>query len=296
MQAADIILADDNFSTIVVAVAEGRKIYDNILKFIVYLLSCNFSEVVMMLVAVSSGYPEPLNALQILYANIVVDIPPSLALGAEDIEPDAMRRMPRNPEKAIVGKRYTLALIAQALSIGLLSFGSYAFCLDVEKLSVEQARSEAFAVIFITQCAHSFMSRSIRNSLLTSGPGEMFLGNVWLLGGSALSVAAVVAGIYVPGFNAVFGLVPINGRAWIKVLIAIVLHLCIVEVGKWMIRRVKPASSKEPSAFLSPPLGGPWSCDGESVLPSASAQPALPNDKDRKSSALTGAGDTSDII
>lgn len=70
-QAADIILADDNFSTIVVAVAEGRKIYDNILKFIVYLLSCNLSEVILMLIAVAAGYPAPLNALQILYANIV---------------------------------------------------------------------------------------------------------------------------------------------------------------------------------------------------------------------------------
>jgi Ca2+-transporting ATPase len=71
VQAADIILADDNFSTIVVAVEEGRKIFENITKFIVYLLSCNLSEVVLMLVAVAVGFPAPLNALQILYANIV---------------------------------------------------------------------------------------------------------------------------------------------------------------------------------------------------------------------------------
>lgn len=248
-QAADIILADDNFSTIVVAVAEGRKIMDNIIKFLVYLLSCNLSEVILMLVAVSAGYPEPLNALQILYANIVVDIPPSLALGAEQIEPDAMFRMPRNPQKPILGKRYTVVLTVQALSIGLLSFGSYVICLDVEKLSLEQARSEAFAVVFIVQCAHSFMSRSIRNSLLTSGPRELFFGNMWLFGGCTVSILAVVAGIYTPGFNNIFGLVPIDGRGWLKVLVAVIVHLCIVEFGKWCIRRVKPKSTSETSPF-----------------------------------------------
>lgn len=248
-QAADIILADDNFSTIVVAVAEGRKIMDNIIKFLVYLLSCNLSEVILMLVAVSAGYPEPLNALQILYANIVVDIPPSLALGAEQIEPDAMFRTPRNPQKPILGKRYTLALIVQASSIGLLSFGSYVICLDVEKLSLEQARSEAFAVVFIVQCAHSFMSRSIRNSLLTSGPRELFFGNMWLLWGCTISVLAVVAGIYTPGFNSIFGLVPIDGRGWLKVLVALIVHLCIVEFGKWRIRHVIPKSTSVTSPF-----------------------------------------------
>lgn len=173
----------------------------------------------------------------------VVDIPPCLALGTEAIEPDAMRRPPRRPGKAILGcvflrvygstrtnatalsnpshnrtdthrKRYTLALLLQAVSMGLLGFAAYAIALDVEKLSetqarvclfrgsvwcsysverehvcvadgspcifitvllrpndstIPQARSEAFAVIFLVQCFHAFMSRSIRNSLLTSG-------------------------------------------------------------------------------------------------------------------------------
>lgn len=238
-QAADIILANDNFCTIVSAVEEGRKIYDNIVKFIVYLLSCNLSEVVLMLVAVVVGKPAPLNALQILYANIVVDIPPSLALGAEGIEPDAMTRKPRDPRKSILGKRYTNVLIMQALSIGLLAFTAYILALEVFDESLEKAQSMCFAVLFITQTCHAFMCRSIRNSLATTGPKELFLGNMWLCAGCSFSVAAVVAGIYIPGFNGIFGLHSIDAYAWIMVVISIVVHLCVVEAGKFAIRHVK---------------------------------------------------------
>ncbi len=170
-------------------------------QFLVCLLSSNASEVLLMLTAVAAGYPAPLNALQILYANIVsafylcgggvgggcgcgcrcrcyashrpplpspqtnptttppknnnnnnnkqvVDIPPCLALGAEEIEPDAMRRPPRRPRKAILGKRYTLALLLQAASMGLLGFAAYAIALDVEKLSETQVKTHTHICIY----------------------------------------------------------------------------------------------------------------------------------------------------
>ncbi len=200
-----------------------------------------------------------------------------------------MHRMPRNPQKAILGKRYTIALIVQAFSIGILSFISYVVALDVEHLSEEQARSETFAVLFITQCAHAFMCRSIRNSLVTSGAKEMFLGNRWLFGGSTFSMAAVVAGLYVPGFNDIFGLMPIDGRAWGKVALAIVVHLGVVELGKWFIRGVKPKSASGGAFGTATPLvRSPVAAVGGDVAEAEA-------DKEKEGGvekALTGAGET----
>jgi P-type Ca2+ transporter type 2C len=204
-------------------------------------------QVLFMLAAVAAGLEAPLTALQILYANIVVDIPPSLALGAEDIEPDAMIRMPRKPTKPILGKRYIVALLVQAASIALWAVIAYVYSLEVSKDTPEYAKSVAFAVIFNTQIAHAFMSRSVRNSLVTTGPRELFLGNLWLFWGCAFSVVAVAGGIYLPGWNDIFNLVPIRGEEWVKVLISVVLHLIVVEIGKKVIRSVKPKSEQQKS-------------------------------------------------
>lgn len=124
---------------------------------------------------------------------------------------------PRDPAKAILGKRLRIALLIQALSIGLLAVASYLIELDGLQKPPKEAQSVCFAVIFFTQTSHAFMSRSVRNSLVTTGPRELFLGNPWLLAGCSFSALAVVAGIYIPGFNDIFGLQPINGWAWLQV-------------------------------------------------------------------------------
>ena len=90
-------LTDDNFSTIVTAVREGRRVFDNINKFIIYLLSCNSAEIWVVLVAVATGRDAPLSAMNILWANIIADIPPSMSLGVEPAEDGVMARMPRDP-------------------------------------------------------------------------------------------------------------------------------------------------------------------------------------------------------
>lgn len=196
-----------------------------------------------MLISVATGFETPLTALQILYANIVIDIPPSLALGAEGIEPDAMTRPPRDPQKAILGKRYTIALMVQALSISLLAFTAYTTSLALEQRDPNYARSVCFTVVFVTQTSHAFLSRSIRNSVMTTGFKEVFLGNKVLFAGCSFSVLAVVAGLYIPGFNDLFELTPIDGIEWLKVLASVLIHLTIVEIGKYRIRKVIPKSA-----------------------------------------------------
>lgn len=126
-QASDIILADDNFATIVHAVREGRHIFDNIIKFIVYLLSCNSSEMWYMFLALVINLPVPLLAMQILWANIVADIPPSLALGVEGMEVDIMSRLPRNSKKGVFFSCSWVVHLDQRAGDGCCFFG----CLHV---------------------------------------------------------------------------------------------------------------------------------------------------------------------
>jgi len=111
-------------------------------------------QVLLMFTSISTGYKEPLTALQILYANIVIDIPPSLALGTEGVEPDAMNRPPRDPQKSVLGKRYTIALLVQAISIALLSFIAYVTSIELEGRPHDYARSVCFTVMFVTQTVH----------------------------------------------------------------------------------------------------------------------------------------------
>jgi hypothetical protein len=113
-EASDMVLTDDNFASIVTAVEEGRGIYDNIQKFIHYLLSCNAGEVLLMLVAAVAGWPPPLAAIQILWLNLVTDGLPALALGLEPPEPDIMQRPPRPPQQPVITRRQGLVIFAHA--------------------------------------------------------------------------------------------------------------------------------------------------------------------------------------
>lgn len=230
--AADIILADDNFTTIVAAAEEGRKIFDNIIKFIVYLLSCNLSEVLLMLTLVAIGRSAPLTAMQILYANIVVDIPPSLALGAEESEPNVMRRPPRDPKRNILDVQLQIIIFTEAASIALWSVISYILTTDVYNDSHSTASSVVFAVVFTTQIVHAFWSRSISEGIASLGPVRLFFENKWLFYGCLLSLGCVVGGMYIPGFNDLLELKPIEGKYWLFVAISVVLHFFVVELLK----------------------------------------------------------------
>ncbi|KAG2232000.1 hypothetical protein INT48_004810 [Thamnidium elegans] len=206
-QAADLVLLDDDFSTIVNAVEEGRHVFDNILKFIVYLLSCNGAEIFLMLICAIVNLDTPLTVMMILYANIIADIPPAIALGMEPKEVGLMKRHPRNPKQDVLSKKF--------------------------HYSLESAQSLAFATITTLQLLHSFLSRSILQSVFVSG----IFGNWWMIYAFLVSFSCLLAGIYTPGVSSWLELSFVDGTSWIMILCCCVVQVGLVEIQKWVVRR-----------------------------------------------------------
>ncbi|KAJ1931269.1 hypothetical protein EC988_009843, partial [Linderina pennispora] len=210
-EAADMVLVDDNFTTIVAAVEEGRRIFDNILKFILYLLSCNSAEIFLFLFASVLNLDLPFTTIMILWANIIADVPPALSLGMDPPESNIMRRPPRNPKSGILVWRTTLVLLAQAFFMAAVTFGVFLFAVltpfgvtvlaskdgtspDLYTASIFHrgnpetnadenmfphiagARSVAFGVLTVLQLNQAFLSRSVDRSLLDTG----LRSNMWM--------------------------------------------------------------------------------------------------------------------
>ena len=166
--AADMVLADDNYATIVSAVREGRVIYANIRKAIHYLLSCNIGEIVAIFSGITLGLGSPLTPIQILWVNLVTDGLPALALGVEPAEPGVMGRRPRrSKERAFSAGGLGLQMIWQGFLLGLLTLGVYWWALT--HMTPGEARTLAFATLAFTQLAHSFNVRSTYASLFQIG-------------------------------------------------------------------------------------------------------------------------------
>ncbi|CAG8461817.1 11158_t:CDS:10 [Acaulospora colombiana] len=196
-QAADIVLADDDFSTIVAAVEEGRQVFDNILKFIVYLLSCNGAEIVLMLLCAIINVDLPFTTIMILFANIIADVPPAISLGIEPAEGDLMKRKPRDPGSGVLNAYTASILIMQTFVMALATFGLYEIALKVEKISLEDSRSLAFATLTTMQLFQGFLSRTLNESVFRTS----FFGNKWMIGSVIGSFITLIIGIYVPGEN-----------------------------------------------------------------------------------------------
>jgi len=202
-EAAHMILLDDNFSTIVQAVQEGRKIYDNIRKFIRYLLSTNTGEIMTIFFAQILGFPIPLLPIHILWVNLVTDSLPALALSVEPAEDDVMQRPPRNPKDSI---------FSGGLGIQTIWVGSFMalLVLSVQFFALRSASGEwqtmVFTVLCFTQLANALAIRSDKKSLFKQG----LLSNKTLLGAVVVSIAMQLAVIYVRPLNAVFRTQPLT--------------------------------------------------------------------------------------
>lgn len=254
-QAADIVLADDNFSTIVSAIKEGRKVYDNIVKFIVYLLSCNAAEVWVFLIAVSANLGLPFSSLQILVANIFADIPPAMALGLERPEFDIMTRAPRVPQQGIMTWVNITMIIAQSLIMTAITIT--VFVLSVKTgfggaTSVVAQQSLTFTVLTSMQIVHSFQAKSVTGSILRVDP----LDNSWLIFSFVLAFGALILVVEVPGLNSVFDLTSLGGIGWLIVFVCDALVVVLVEVVKLCVRFVfegkpRPENVGQLRAFVS---------------------------------------------
>lgn len=207
-EAADMVVTDDNFASIAAAVEEGRGIFDNIRKTIYFLLSCNVSEVLVMLFAALIGLPLPLLPIQILWMNLVTDGFPALALAVDPKSPDLMRQQPRRPEARLLDGGTLVAIGAQGVMLCAISLGAFAYSLYGLHQEVEQARTVAFTVMVIAQLVHAFNCRSERLSLFQVGLWT----NRPLLLAFSLSLGIQIAVLTIPAAASVFkvGSLPIE--------------------------------------------------------------------------------------
>ncbi|MDU4961464.1 MAG: calcium-transporting P-type ATPase, PMR1-type [Sporomusaceae bacterium] len=212
-EASAMILADDNFATIVAAVEEGRGIYDNIRKFIRYLLSCNIGEVLTMFVASLAGLPLPLLPVQVLWVNLVTDGLPALALGVDPTEANCMRRPPRHPKESVFSRGLSRKIIGRGLQIGISTVLVFtAVYLLREDLAL--ARTMAFSTLVLCQLFHVFDCRSETYSIFEVG----LFTNPYLLLAVAASLAMQLSVIYVPFLSNIFSTVPMTVADWLFVV------------------------------------------------------------------------------
>ncbi len=239
-EAADMVVTDDNFASIAAAVEEGRVIFDNIRKAVHYLLSCNISEVVVMLVAGLLGLPLPLMPVQILWINLVTDGFPALALAVDPKGPDVMRRPPRRSDSGIVNRSRMAMMFAQGSFLAALSVGVFGWSLYVAEESVEGARTLAFTVLVVTQLCHALNCRSDRHSLFAIGLAS----NRALLGAIAGSALLQVSILTLPAAQEIFKVTSLSAEHWAIVLGIGVLPLVFMEIWKRNIR-ARPLSDPD---------------------------------------------------
>ena len=247
---ADMVLADDNFATIVSAVEEGRKIYDNVCKVIQFQLSTNLSEILIMFVASLMNFTI-LTPVHLLWINMVTDSLPGLALGMEKAEGDVMKRKPRNSSDGVFSHGAGADMAWQGVYLAIVELAAFFIGLYLEKGTIKgvfgsEICSNAVAMAFLTVstaeivCAINMRSRT--KSIFTSEMIKNF--NWWLLGASLVSMGFTLAAIYMPGLQTVFGIEP--GQFQTKeLIISIFLALTAIpvfEVGKSIRRSVRKRS------------------------------------------------------
>lgn len=215
-EASAMVIADDNFASIVAAVEEGRTIYDNIRKFIRYLLSCNIGEILTMCGAIILGLPFPLLPIQILWVNLVTDGLPAIALGMDPVEPGTMSRPPRSPEEGIFSRGLGWKIVLQGILISIATLAVYLVQLW-EGSSLATARTGAFATLVFAQLCFVFQCRSENHSLFENNPFQ----NSYLLGAVFISTLMQVGVIYLPWLQRIFYTTPLNGEDWLLVLLAV---------------------------------------------------------------------------
>ncbi|WP_447974636.1 cation-translocating P-type ATPase [Nitrospira sp. Kam-Ns4a] len=227
-EASDMVITDDNFASIAAAVEEGRAIYDNIRKSVHYLLSCNLSEVLLMLLATLSGLPLPLLPVQILWINLVTDGFPALALAADPKDPDIMHRPPRDPKARFLSRRRLLLLLGQGTLIAASTMLVFAYCLFAMDQSLERARTVTFTVMVLAQLFHAFNCRSDRRSVFSIG---VFSNRslIWAVGGSAALQVLIVA---LPAAREVFKVSPFDPKHWMLVMAVGLVPLLAMELWK----------------------------------------------------------------
>ncbi|GAB3064523.1 cation-translocating P-type ATPase [Sediminivirga luteola] len=232
-EAAEIVLADDNFATIERAVEEGRRIYDNIRKSVLFLLPTNGAQSLVILVAVLLGLQLPLEPVQVLWINMVTAVTLSLALAYEPAEPDVMNRPPRDPRAGLLTGSYIRRIAIVSLLIGGATLGAF-YGLLARGVPLDRAETTAVTLLAFAQLAYLFNCRRLDQSSLSPA---MFRGNraVWVSAAALLVLQSIF--VYAPFMHLWFGSAPIGAAEWGVVLVLSVVVFLLTELGKWVDRR-----------------------------------------------------------
>jgi Ca2+-transporting ATPase len=229
-EASDMVLLDDNFATIVAAVEEGRVIYDNIRKFIKYLLTCNASELAVMIVGPFLGMPLPLLPLQILWMNLITDGLPALALGVEPPEHDVMDRPPRSASETIFGGGVVPYIVGFGTMMAIISLAvGYGYW----KGDIEHWQTMLFTTLIFAQLGLGLGVRSEKLSLFSIG----LWSNRAMVAAVTIGIALQLVLIYVPVFQRVFDTDPLPALDLAVAFLAGGLMIVGVEIQKWVVRR-----------------------------------------------------------
>jgi Ca2+-transporting ATPase len=238
-EVSDMVITDDNFASIVAAVEEGRGIYENIQKFIHYLLSCNVGEILVMFVSTLLGLPVPLLPIQILWVNLVTDGLPALALGLEPVDPKVMMKSPRWQNEAVVTRGRALLMLGQGSFIALCSLLAFIFVLFIEQEGIGRGRTAAFIVLSCAQLVHSVNCRNMTESLFKIGVTT----NGKLILAVLISFLMQIIVVYVPFLRAIFKTEPLGLFDWVFVIAVSSFPLWAMEAVK-LVRK-----SRHPKAF-----------------------------------------------
>ncbi len=232
-EAADMVLKDDAFSTIIVAIEQGRVIVGNIRKFVIYLLSCNASEIMVVFLASLAAIPLPILPLQILFLNLVTDVFPALALGVGEGDPYIMKRPPRDPKEPIIGSRHWLQISVYGFIMTLSVLGALLLALKWFNMEVRQAVSVSFLTLAFVQLWHVFNMRDIGSGILKNDITR----NIYVWGALSLCILLILCAVYIPSFADVLKIVDPGKKGWILVIVMSVLPLIVGQIHRFLVKK-----------------------------------------------------------
>ncbi len=238
-EAADLVLRDDRFPTIIHAIREGRTIYTNIRRFAIYLLSCNLSEILVVGLAIMGGLPLPLLPLQILFLNLVTDVFPALALGTVEADGRILSRPPRSPSEPILGRQQWLTIAVHGVTIAGATLASLALAIHQFALAGDAVTTMCFYTLALAQLWHVFSMRNWRETLARSAVTR----NFYIWGAIVLCLAILTAVQLQPDTARALRLVSLPTEAWYAIAILSLAPAVARNLSAWVARLIRSAKS-----------------------------------------------------
>jgi len=251
-EAAAMVLTDDNFASIVAAVEEGRGIFQNIKKYLIFLLSCNVGEVLVMFVAGVMGMPLPLLAIHLLWVNLTTDGLPALALSVDPSDPDIMEQPPRDPKSSIFSKNMLITIGAIGVAMAATMIPMFIWKVTSEGGSwrdpynplIPEAQTMVLCTMVLFELFTVLACRSEIHSFFKLGP----LSNKWLIYANITSLALLMGVLYIPALNGPFHVVHMGAEDWIWIVPVSLSGFVVVEIVKLVYRRIGKTARRPKSA------------------------------------------------